>query len=431
LRICLLIPGTGHFHCGSCLRDEALARSLSDAGHDVSVTPLYLPLVLDQGSITPGEGAVQLGGINMYLQQKLGWAKRLPRWLRRLFDRPGVLRWASRRGNMTDSPDLGPLSVAALRGEAGPLKELLGQLVTRMAEGPHPDVIILSNAMLCGLVRELKAGMPAVRVVCTLQGEEPFLDRLPQPYRDDAWDEMRSRCVEVDGFVAVSHWHGERMKARLNLNPELLTAVPNGIDVEELGAMTRETPSVPTLGFLARLCEDKGLLDLVAAFETLVASGDHPDLRLRLCGTLQPEDRAPLAKLRRRIDRAGLTERVDILPNVTRSEKHTFLSSLSVLSVPATYGESFGLYVLEALAAGVPVVQPDHGGLTELVQDTGGGLLYNPDQEGALARSLNSILLDHPTMARLADQGREAVLARYTSARMAKEVARACKSWLT
>ena len=331
---------------------------------------------------------------------------------------------------MTDSPDLGPLTVATIRGEAGPLSGLIEQLVSGLAGDKQPEVVILSNAMLVGLVRGLKAGLPGVRAICTLQGEEPFLDSLPQPYRDQAWSELRSRCADVDRFIAVSHWYGAQMAGRLDLGPDQMEVVTNGIEVEELAALERRSPAVPTVGFMARLCADKGLHTLVAAFETLATSGEHPDLRLKLGGALQPEDRVPLAKLRQHLDRVGLSHRVDFHPNVSRSEKSAFLASLSVLSVPATYGESFGLYVLEALAAGVPVVQPDHGGLTELVRDTQGGRLYDPEDPAALAETLGSFLRDDDALAQAGERGRSEVLSRYTASRMSTEVGRVCASCL-
>ncbi len=430
MRISLLIPGTGHFHCGSCLRDEALAHGLTREGHEVSVTPLYLPLVLEQEPRPANQAAVQLGGINMYLQQKLSWAGNLPGFLRGLLDRPGLLRWASRRGNMTDSPDLGPLTVATMRGEAGPLSRLVEQLVSGLAGDKQPEVVILSNAMLVGLARGLKAGLPGVRVICTLQGEEPFLDRLPQPYRDQAWSELRSRCTDVDRFIAVSHWYGAQMAGRLDLGPDQMEVVTNGIEVEELAALERRSPAVPTVGFMARLCSDKGLEPLVEAFEQLHTRGNLPGLRLHLCGAVLNEDRRPLAALRARVKRAGLEDQVDIRTNVTRAEKVEFLSSLSVLSVPATYGESFGLYVLEALAAGVPVVQPDHGGLSELVTHTRGGVLYDPSDPEALADALESFLLDTEGRKAAAEHGRAAVLSHYTANRMSADVAQVCASTL-
>ena len=390
------------------------------------VVPLYLPLVLDRPPNIANRDAVQMGGINLYLLQRLPWAARLPKFLARQLDRPGLLRWASRRGNMTDSPDLGPLTVETLRGEAGRMVTEVRKLIQRLSIGERPDVVVLSNAMLTGLASSLKEGLPGVRIVCTLQGEEPFLDRLPEPFREEAWAELQARATAVDAFIGVSEWYASRMATRLRIEPERLHVVPNGIDVEELQTLTPMSSGVPTIGFLARLCDDKGLHSLVDAFEQLHARGNIPGLRLRLCGAVLSEDRRPLKLLRKRLKRAGLQDRVDILTNVTRAQKLEFLSTLSVLSVPATYGESFGLYVLEALAAGVPVVQPDHGGLSELVTKTRGGVLYDIAKPDALALALESFLLDAQERKAAAELGRAAVLRYYNADRMTADVAEVC-----
>jgi glycosyltransferase involved in cell wall biosynthesis len=394
------------------------------------VVPLYLPLVLDGQLDLPARDSVQMGGINMYLLQRMPWLRHLPKVLAGQLDRPGLLRWASRRGNMTDSPDLGPLTVETLRGEAGRQASEVKKLIQRLSKSARPDVVVLSNAMLIGLASSLKGGLDGVRVVCTLQGEEPFLDRLPEPYREQAWTELRSRVAGVDAFIGVSRWYGSRMASRLSVDPERLHVVPNGIEVDDLAALPAPSPAVPTIGFLARLCADKGLEPLVEAFEQLHARGTLPGLRLHLCGAVLNEDRRPLAALRARVKRAGLEDQVDILTNVTRAQKVEFLSGLSVLSVPATYGESFGLYVLEALAAGVPVVQPDHGGLSELVTHTRGGVLYDPSDPEALADALESFLLDSEGRKAAAEHGRAAVLSHYTAKRMSADVAQVCASTL-
>ena len=64
------------------------------------------------------------------------------------------------------------------------------------------------------------------------------------------------------------------------------------------------------------------------------------------------------------------------------------------LLVPATYGEAFGLYAIEAIASGVPVVQPDHGGFPEIIEATKGGILCKPDNLNALVDGLDSLLQD-------------------------------------
>ena len=87
MRFMFLTPGTGHFYCGSCLRDNTLAAALRRLGHDVSVAPLYLPLMLEEPTPEDATEPVHMGGINMYLQQKTALAGKLPRFVANLLDR--------------------------------------------------------------------------------------------------------------------------------------------------------------------------------------------------------------------------------------------------------------------------------------------------------------------------------------------------------
>lgn len=427
MRFLLLTPGTGHFYCGSCLRDDALGRALRAAGHDVEVVPLYLPMVLERDD--GHEPAVQMGGINVYLQQKSRAARWLPRFVTALLDRPGLLRWASRRGNMTDAKDLGALTVSILRGEDGRQQREVERLVDWVRTQPHPDVVIVSNAMLAGVVRRLREALRAP-VLCTLQGEAPFLDELAGADRELAWSTLRSRAADVDAWVAVSESYGQQMQRRLALPTDRVHVVHNGVDVDDLdGALARAT--TPTIGYLARMCRNKGLDTLVEAFVLLKARSAAPGLRLRVAGVQLREDRPFVDALRAKLAAAGCLDDVEFLPNIGRAEKLAFLASLSALSVPARYGESFGLYVLEAMAVGVPVVQPRHAAFPELLAATGGGLLCEPEDPRALADGLAQLLDDPATAAALGARGREAVHAKFTSGHMAANVAELCRKLST
>ncbi|MHC5002369.1 MAG: glycosyltransferase family 4 protein [Planctomycetota bacterium] len=425
MRITQLIPGTGHFFCGSCLRDEALARALRRRGHDVTVVPLYLPLVLEQPD-EDNEKQVLMGGINMYLQQKSRAFARLPRWIAKLLDAPGLLRFSAARGSMTDPGDVSDMVLSLLRGEDGRQSAELDQLVRWMTEHERPDLICISNVLLAGMVRRLKQALD-VPVICTLQGEAPFLDELPPPARAEAWRLVKERAAGIDAFVAVSGWYGALMADRLGVAPDRLHVVYNGIDLDGVEpAPHRAAAEPPTIGYLARMCRDKGLPVLVDAFCALRRDGRHPDARLHVAGVMLKEDRPLVKKLRRRLRDAGLLDDVTFSPNIDRDEKWRFLRSLSVLSVPATYGESFGLYVIEALAAGVPVVQPRHGAFPELIEATGGGLLCEPDDASSLAEGLATVLADADRARALGERGRQAVHDRFTSDRMALEAEKVC-----
>ena len=319
--------------------------------------PLYLPLFLEEpagGAVQPA-APVRMGGINLYLQQKLPALGAL-RWATGWLDHPPLLRWAAARGDMTDAEGHAAMALSMLRGEEGRQRREVERLARELERDGLPDVFLLSNAMLIGLARTLKQRL-GVPLVCTLQGEAPYLDSFPEPLRKEAWGTLAARAGDIDAFIGVSRAYGELMRARLGLAAERVHVVHNGIALDGLAGDRPppvETEGPLTVGYVARLCPDKGLHTLVEAFCLLAAGGRLPALRLRAAGALLERDRAWLAGLGERLAARGLDYRFQ--PNVERAEKLALLRSLSVLSVPATYGESFGLYVLEALAAGVPVV---------------------------------------------------------------------------
>src|SRR5207245_5862990 len=113
--------------------------------------------------------------------------------------------------------------------------------------------------------------------------------------------------------------------------------------------------------------------------------------RLHVSGWLGENNRAYFDLHRRRLDKAGLGGDFLHVDCPDHESKVRFLHDIDVLSVPTTYREPKGLYVLEALANGVPVVQPRHGSFPELVEATGGGLLVNPADPHDLARALRQL----------------------------------------
>jgi glycosyltransferase involved in cell wall biosynthesis len=426
MKIVQLSPGAGEsYYCENCLRDGALVLALRQIGHDATSVPLYLPAVLADGQ-ADGKQEVFFGGINVYLQQKSAVFRRTPRWLDRLFDSPALLRWAGRRAGMTNAEAVGETMLSMLRGEHGRQVKELERLVAFLAEHEHPDVVALSNALLVGLVRRIKEAL-GVPVVCSLQDEEGYVDALPEPHRGRAWETIRQRAADVDAFLAPSAFYRDVMQRRLGLPAERFHVVHNGIDAAGL-APADALPDPPAVGYLSQMCETKGLGTLVDAFCLLKRRGGPAGLKLRVFGGMSAADAGFLADVRRRIEQAGVAADVEFADQFSAEQKLAFLQSCSVLSVPTQRGEAFGLFVLEALACGVPVVLPEHGAFSELLAATGGGVACRPNDPGALADAIGGLLADPDRAAELGRVGRRAVLDRFSLDRMAREAARLCEA---
>lgn len=424
MKIIQLTPGSGgNFYCENCLRDAGLIRALRKAGHEVLAVPLYLPPSRDT-SAAAAETPIFFGGINVYLQQKLALFRKTPRWLDRMLDSPSLLRWAAGKVDMTDPQDLADTTISMLRGEDGRQVKELNRLAEWLASQQRPDVVCLSNALLLGLARKLKDKLGAP-VVCMLQDEDIFLDALGEAGAEQAWAELAERACDADGFIAVSEYYRRVMIDRLHLPPDRVTVVPTGLDATDYQPADAP-PSPPAVGFLERMCYEKGFDTLVEAFIILKSDGEFADLKLRASGGATRTDKPLIVRCLERLADAGLASDVELVDDFDTDSRIAMLRGLSVFSVPARHKEAFGLYVLEALAAGVPVVLPDEGAFGELVRTTGGGILCEPDNPQSLADGLAKLLADPDRARQMGRTGRQAVLDKYTPARAAERFVQAC-----
>lgn len=406
MKFVFLTPGTGGWHCGACMRDNALATALLEAGHEVSLLPMYLPLHLDEPTAggSAAEPPLFFGGITVYLRQRFGWFRHAPRWLTRRLDHPGLLRRVARHAGLTNAASHGAMTLAMLRFEETRLQREFDQLASWL-EAAKPDLLCLSTVLQAGLIRPLKQRL-SVRIAASFQGEDSFLDALPPPYRDACWRELAIRVREADALVAPSRYYAELMRQRLGPDTPEFEVIPNGINLTDFPA---PRPAVaPVIGFLARLCHHKGLALMVDAFIHLRGSLGHASARLHLAGAATAADQALIDTLRERIAAAGLNDSVHWQPNLSREDKLAMLSGLHVFSVPALYPEAFGLYLIEALAAGVPVVQPRASAFPEILAAAGTGTLVEPGDPVALAEAWQRLLGDPDSLAAMAVQSRDA-----------------------
>jgi glycosyltransferase involved in cell wall biosynthesis len=420
VNIIQITPGAGNMYCGNCFRDNALVAALRKDGHGVTMVPLYLPLMLDEEIQTDGT-PIFYNGVNVYLEQKSPLYRNAPQWVHRLVGSERLLHLASSRMGKTNAADVGEITLSMLRGEAGHQARELAQLIDWLKTQPQPDVICLSNCMLLGLARQLKEALGAP-VVCLLQNEAPYIDNMAEELREPVWELMAERAREVECFIAPSKFYAAQMRDKLKLADDRVRVIHNGIDHTGYTA-ERVAPNPPVIGFFARLCKDKGLDTLIDAFIKLKVGNSIPQLRLKIGGGCRPMDEPFVERMRARLHAKALLGDVEFHPNLSREAKQDFLKSLSVLSVPAQFGESFGFYIIEAMAAGVPVVQPRCASFPELVEATGGGVCYKHDGPESLADAIEK-MLHNPTKAKaLGLKAREAVREHFSIERMAGEMA--------
>ncbi len=415
MRVAYLASGAAGMYCGTCMRDNRLAATLIAQGREVVLMPMYTPLRTDENDVS--RSPIYYGGINVFLAQQSRLFRRLPRWLTGWLDAPAILRRAMRFSGSTSAAKLGAMTVSVLRGEHGAQKRELANLIggLRMIQ---PDLVNLPFLMLAGIAATLKAAL-GVPIVCTLSGEDIFLDDLAEPHRAEAFRLIREVAQAVDAFIAVTRYYADHATRHFGLPADRVHVVPMGVHVEDF-AKPPNPPAAPfTIGYLARVCPAKGLMNLCAALVALRRTGQ--DCRVRAAGYLGASDRAYLDDVAIYLRDHGASDAFEYVGEVDRAGKIELLRTVHAFSVPAVYHEAKGVYVIEALAAGVPVVQPEHGSFPELVTATGGGLLYDPNEDGALAKALTRLMDDPGLRQRLGEHGRAAVRASFTDKIMAEK----------
>jgi glycosyltransferase involved in cell wall biosynthesis len=419
MRITYITAGAAGMFCGSCMRDNTLTAALARLGHDALLVPTYTPIRTDEPDVS--QKRVFFGGINVYLQQKLRLFRWTPWFLDRLLDAPRLLRWVSRFAVKTDASELGDLTVSMLQGEHGKQRKEVAKIVRWLATDVKPQVINLTNALLSGMVHELRRHVRCP-VLCSLQGDDIYLESLPEPARTKCLELIREHCREIDAFIATSAYYADFMSGYFAIPRERIHVVHPGLNLAGHGGdKPARNGTAFTIGYFARICPEKGLHNLADAFLLLKKMPRAEAVRLHVSGWLGANNKAYFEGICQRIKEAGLADAFAHHEAPDHASKVRFLQGLDVLSVPTTYREPKGLYVLEALANGVPVVQPRHGSFPELIEATGGGVLVAPDDPAELARALHEMMGNTALLEEMGRRGRAVVHERFHAERMARD----------
>lgn len=417
MKILYLSAGAAGMYCGSCLRDNALAAQLLQQGHDVTLLPLYTTPRTDEPSVSSER--VFFGGISVYLEQRSSFFRHTPRWLDKLWDSRAALKAASKRSIAVDPDSLSALTLSILKGEHGHQRKEIGKLIDWLRTQAPPDVIDMQNSMLIGLAQPVKeaTGRP---VCCTLQGEDLFLEGMREPHRSQALELIQQHAEYVDAFIAVSGYYADFMAKYLRIPRRKIHVVPLGINLKDYQPRKNSHADIFRVGYFARIAPEKGLHLLAEAYRQLRQRDEFGPSRLDVAGYLAPEHQSYLRKIEQQMREAGLAEEFHYHGALEREAKLSFLQSIDVLSMPTTYAEPKGLPVLEAMASGVPVVQPRWGSFPEIIERTRGGLLCEPNDSASLAEAIYS-LWQNPELANdLGRQGAAGVREHYHVRQMAE-----------
>ena len=404
-------------YCGSCLRDNALAAELLKQGHDVLLVPIYTPTLTDEQNVS--QHRVFFGGISVYLEQHVPLFRHTPKLLDRIWDSEAALNMVARRSIAVDPKSLAEMTISMLKGEDGYQRKELEKLIDWLKTEARPDVVNLPNSLLIALAGPIKRELD-LRIFCTLQGEDLFINGLGEPYRSEALELIRSNIHYVDGFTAVSDFYAKRMCDDLGIPESKMHVVPLGISFDGFAERVHSNSDEFVVGYFARVAPEKGLDELARAYRLLRERTPERRIRLEVAGYLAPEYREYLERVERQMSEWGLAGEFHYRGVLDREAKIRFLRGLDVFSVPATYDEPKGMSLLEAMAAGVPVVQPRRGSFTEILERTEGGLLVDSSDVESLARGLLSFIESPSLAAELGRKAHAGVRAHYGVSNMAR-----------
>jgi len=407
VKIVNIVPGFGGtFYCGNCLRDSGFVKSLKAAGHDAVTLPVYLPLTA-KDCPTDNEIPVFYGAVNIYLKQNFKLFRNMPAWLERFFNSAPLLKYAAKKAGSTRANGLEDMTISMLLGRDGNQKDELQQLIDYLKHHEKPDVVHLSNALLLGMAAQIREEL-GIPVVSSLQDEDVWIDPMDEINREKLWALMAEKAKDVDAFVAVSSYFGELMKQKMNIPDEKLHIVHIGV---EPGNYKVNVPafSPPVIGYLSRLNHENGFEIVVEAFIKLKSDVRFKDARLRLSGGMTGDDKPFVNKQIKKLKKNNLVKDVAFVDDFYGDALDDFFAGLTVLTVPVVKGEAFGLYQLEAMASGIPVVQPALGAFPEVAGISGGGAIFSPNTPEALAAKLAEVLSQPEKLKQMSISGRKAI----------------------
>jgi glycosyltransferase involved in cell wall biosynthesis len=411
MQVIHIVPGTGgSFYCGNCLRDSTYVQALRNVGIDAIKIPMYLPLFSDEHDLS--DIPVFYGAISLYLKHKYPILHKAPRWFDKILNSGLALKFAAKMSGSTRAKGLEDMTISMLLGEQGAQKEELDNMVSWIAEHCQADVIHLSNALLIGLARQFQEKLNAL-VVCSLQDEDVWVNAMDEHFKKKTWDLMSKRAEDIDAFFAVSDFYAGVMQQQMKIPDSKMFTSYISVDPEDYSYINSAEKEF-AIGYISRMCEENGLEVLIDAFILLKHRPGMEAVKLILTGGFTGDDHVFLKEIKRKIEVAGLNQQVEFHKDFENEGRHEFFSKVAVVSVPVLQGEAFGMYLLESMASGVPVIQPKLGAFPEIVGVSKGGVIYDPNEPADLANAIEDLCVNRDKLKDLSHNAREGILKHFS-----------------
>ena len=417
MKIVYLITGSGgSFYCGNCYRDMLYVKAIRKVpGIEVSAIPLYLPPDTS-GIDTDLDKNVFFGAISLYLREKVPFLRKMPAFLDKIFDASPMLKIAARQAGTTRTAGLEDLTLNMIKGDNKIRENEVERLVRYLMKDSKPDAVHLSNALIIGLASQLKKRLN-IKMFCSLQNEDDWIEEMAEPYRSHAWKMIGKEAANIDAFISPSLYYKELFVSKTGVDGNNIHVVQSGID-SPAESDTSETQHPPSIGYYCRVNYLNGFDKLVDAFISIKSKDLFPGLSLHVCGGFTGDDKPFIREQIKKIKDNGYKSFVKIYPEFYGPGKTEFFSNIDVMSVPVRKYDAYGLYILEANSFGVPVVQPATGAFPEILEKTGGGIIYSPDNTDELSAGLIKLLNDISLRKSLGEIGRKNVHEKLTLEKM-------------
>lgn len=274
------------------------------------------------------------------------------------------------------------------------------QVFQAMDAGPQPTI-----------VGAKRAGCATISHYAAPPGDD--LDRLTVQY-------SRFSASQSDVLLAASHYNARLWADYMQISPDRFTVIHNGIDLQTDAESDRQSVrselNIPqesiVLGMTGRMNAEKG--PIVFADAAIELCRQHPDILVLFTG-----QGSELPAIQDKVKSAGLVNRFRFLG--FRKDAVRVTTAYDIAVVPSVFPEPFGMVVIEAMAAKVPVVASRVGGIPEIIEPDVSGVLVPPQDAPALAKAIGALVQSPERRREIGASGRKRVEAYFTHDRMIRD----------